>query len=332
MLFLCGMTLVPTAIVGLIALILMQKVLRRTICRDHEIGEITTLTVYPPKYSLLTTAKLMTAYERPVDDVMAAWLLDLAVRRYLRICQRSEAHAGRVAGYELEILQTIDKLHEEEREVLTGIFDRQELPVGERLPLELLRNKAGCRKHFSSDQSKMEIMMRGQLGLTEQRPEHRRLFGWYMWVLGVLGLLTLSLPLVVAATQAWYERRRYSLSDKGLALRRHMLELQRAIASPGDAWAAMLVEAEKQPENPDDPGRVVEVSERLLPYAVLYGTAPTEAWASMLENCYIRLQRPPEWFSKDAFVSPGGFVAAMLDFPWTIRAHMAVPGTRWAVS
>lgn len=321
-----GVMQVPMSIGALAALLMMKRSMRRTIYRDHELGQVKELVASPPEYSFLTTTRLLTLYDVPRASVMPAWLLDLAVRGYIRLYQRVELTNEPRPVYEIEVRRPLDDLYPEEREVLAGMFGRDVPPPGERLPVSFLRYNGGYNKHFLTDQAKLEVVMRGQYGLTERRPEHWRLFTRYMVVFGVLGVLTLSIPLAVAAAQAWYDRRRYSLSNKGLALRRQLSGVRRAVESPRDAMALILADI-TAPDDTEAVEQALAASERLLPYAVLFDQTP--AWANMLSNCYLQLRRPPAWFSKNANFSAQDFQAVMADFPYTTWCYMTNHWSIW---
>jgi uncharacterized membrane protein YgcG len=88
------------------------------------------------------------------------------------------------------------------------------------------------------------------------------------------------------------------LTDEGLALRRYLLGLKMYISVAEEERLKMLQSpegAEKSGVNANDPGQMVKLYERVLPYAILFGQE--KEWNQRLGQLYESAHTTPDWYS-----------------------------------
>jgi len=114
--------------------------------------------------------------------------------------------------------------------------------------------------------------------------------GWVPVVLMVVAFL--------AAVAAWVVVSRHPLEEKGVALRDHLAGLRRYIQVAEADRIRFLQSpegAERARIDASDPAQVVELNERLLPYAVLFGQE--KRWLAELGRHYEQRGATPDWYA-----------------------------------
>lgn len=251
----------------------------------------------PPKNaSVMVASKVLTA----PTAVFSAQLIDLAVRHFISIIQTKEKSLWRQADYDIVVASNLASLRDEEKELLRDMFGK-EPKIGDRVKLSGLRNNAGYSMRTLDNDKKLKQLIEGNYAIREKSPQASRLF--YRWAIALLivGVLTLSIPFGLAALVLWlYGFFLRPLTDKGLAIRRYVLGLDKYIkASEVDRLKFLQGPDTAQKVgyivDPDDPGELVKLYERVLPYAILFGRE--SEWAQRLGDVYDRTHTAPDWYT-----------------------------------
>lgn len=280
--------------------------------RRRELGTIVAEYLPPRDASVTTSAAIIYT---PGVNVFAAQLVDFAVRRYLNIYETGVKSSWGQMKYDIEIIKDPGDLRDEERELLSDMFDH--LPtVGERLALDDLRYNIAFSTSMSDNVTNLNGLIRGRYGLRDKGDNRRTWFKRAALILLVVGvivppLLIASLTAVVCAFTLW------PLTDKGLALSRYLKGLKLYIKVAEAERLRMLQSpegAEKVgPINPDDSSQLVKLYEQLLPYAILFGQE--YQWNNQLGRYYESLQTRPDWYvGQGAAFNAGLLSSAMNSF------------------
>jgi hypothetical protein cdivTM7_00659 len=283
----------------------------------RSIGRRRELEPIPPEYlpprgtSVTTSAKLVQPFHMVKGSVMAAQMIDLAVRHYIQVIEVKPRTTWRTAEYEVKVIQAPGKLLAEEQEMLRNIFGS--LPrVGKRLNLKTLRNNApyAARVRYSAKQMKGRLI--DDYGLQVREPQHTRRFRRYAIIISIFAVLLLSPVLLVLAGMVFYLSFGKVLTDKGLALRRHLAGLKRYIGVAEVERLQMLQSpegAEKVKVDAADEKQLVKLYERVLPYAVLFGQE--KEWSAQLGKYYEQVGEQPDWYSGQGAFNAAAFSAGM---------------------
>lgn len=283
--------------------------------RTSELGTIIAEYVPPRDESVVMSANLLGS-----PKLFAATLIDLAVRHYLKVYELRAPSTWLSGRYAIEISKEVGDLRPEELEILSDMFGH--IPqVGERLDLAALRtNMASFR--FADNQQKFQRLTRDMYGLRMKDEAQRR---WFkrtaLWLLIVgFAIPTLWIAAVVSLICAYTL---WPLTDKGLALSRYLLGLKLYITVAETDRLRMLQSpagAEKVgPVNPDDPGQMVKLYERVLPYAVLFGEE--KQWNRQLGRYYESLRTSPEWYvGQSAVFNAAALSSALSSFSTAVSS------------
>jgi uncharacterized membrane protein YgcG len=233
-------------------------------------------------------------------SVFAAQLIDLAVRHYISIVETKAKSTWRSAEYDIVILRDLDELYEEEKEILTDMFTH--LPkAGERLSLTELKKDMSYSSRTLDNDKKLQALLNSTYGIFQKSPKDSKFF--YRWALALLivGLLTLSAGFGVAALFIWvYGITLRPLTDKGLLLRRYLLGLNKYIKASETERIKFLQGPDTAQKvgydvDPNNPGQIVKLYERTLPYAIMYGRE--KEWGKRLGDFYQQTQTSPDWYT-----------------------------------
>ena len=261
--------------------------------------------------SVTTSAKLVQPFHMVKGSVMAAQMIDLAVRHYIQVIEVKPRTTWRTAEYEVKVIQAPGKLLAEEQEMLRNIFGSSP-KVGKRLNLKTLRNNAryAARVRYSAKQMKGRLI--DDYGLQAREPQHTRRFRRYAIIVSIFAVLLLSPVLLVLAGMVFYLSFGKVLTDKGLALRRHLAGLKRYIGVAEVERLQMLQSpegAEKVKVDAADEKQLVKLYERVLPYAVLFGQE--KEWSAQLGKYYEQVGEQPDWYSGQGVFNAAVFSAGM---------------------
>jgi uncharacterized membrane protein YgcG len=276
---------------------LITKFIRLT-NRDKEMGTIVP-EYLPPKDSSVTVAAQI-AKQRSMS-VMSAQLIDLAVRHYIKLYQVKEKTLFSPPEYEIEVIKDPSDLLWEEKELLSDSFGS--LPaIGQRLNLKTLRNNMSFYKNTLNNDSDLTKLIRGEYGLRELNVGAKQTFRRTALIIGVLSIILLSPALAIVALIVFsLSFVVWSLTDKGLALRRYLEGLKMYIATAEAERLKML----QSPEGAEkvasvtngatDQTQLIKLYERVLPYAVLFGQE--KEWNKQLGVYYEQTNTQPYWYS-----------------------------------
>ncbi len=227
-----------------------------------------------------------------------AQLLDLAVRHYIKIYEVKKSSLFSGAQYEIEIIKDLQELKAEEIEIIQDMFDSPSIPKpGQRLNLKNLQNNIKYMTRTRDDDKNLETLAREKYGLCEQNPEVQRIMrGWLKRVI-VLAVLLLSPMFLVMSIILAFASRGWSLTDKGLSLRRYLKGLKMYIGVAEAERLNILQSpegAEKIVVDVNDGKQLVKLYERVLPYAVLFGQEKN--WSKQMGKYYEQVGEAPDWY------------------------------------
>jgi len=301
----------PVAVILIIAFSVSYS--RRTY-RSKETNPLVAEYIPPKKASLIVSSKVAAVVPQ---YVFSAQLIDLAVRHFISIIETKPRSTWKSPEYDLVITSDLEPLFEEEKEILRDMFDK--LPaIGERLALKSLKNNTGYGTRILDNDKKLKLLIEGQYALREKVPKTSRLF--YRWAIatGIFAVLTLSPALffatVVIAVLGFIIR---PLTDKGLALRRYVLGLNKYIKASETERLAFLQGPDTAQKvgydvDPNNPGQLVKLYERVLPYAILFGQE--KKWAKQLGDFYGQSQTTPDWYTGTSAFNAAAFASTMSSF------------------
>ena len=170
----------------------------------------------------------------------------------------------------------------------------------------------------TDNDKKLKALIEGEYALREKSPKVSGYF--YKWAIFMLiaGILTLSpVLLIFAGIVALQGGAIRPLTDKGLELRRYVLGLDKYIKA-AEAERLKFLQgpetAQKIGESVDvnNPGQLVKLYERVLPYAILFGRE--KEWAKRLGDFYATTQTNPDWYNGSGTFNAIVFASAVSNF------------------
>lgn len=307
---LMGMWLILQA--GLLAVVLPIVVWlgvqwNRVVNRSRELGTVVP-EYLPPKNTSVTVAAQIS--QGAARSVMAAQLIDLAVRHYIKIYQVKEKTLFGAAEYEIEIVKDPSDLVWEEKELLSDSFGT--LPsVGQRLNLKTLKNSTEFYKRTRNNDKDLNKLIRGDYGLRAENKAAKKSWQKIAAILGIAAVVLLSPSLAVIALIVFgCSFALWALTDKGLTLRRYLLGLKQYI-SVAEAERLKMLQSPEGAEkvasvaSGTDQKQLIKLYERVLPYAILFGQE--KQWNKQLGSYYEHAGSQPDWYTG----SSGVYNAAM---------------------
>lgn len=302
-----------SSILAVAALIALSVMYYRRKDRTKELHTIVTEYIPPKNASVLVSSQVIT----PLGSAFSAQLIDLAVRHFIEIIETKEKAFWTGAEYDIKIITDVSKLPDEEKEILSDMFGHVPA-LDERLPLKSLRNDTKYYMRTSDNDKKLTALIEGSYAIREKSVSTSKFFYRWSIVLLVFGVLTLSpITLIIAgivAVQGYVIR---PLTDKGLELRRYLEGLKKYIKAAEVDRIKFLQgpdTAQKIGESVDvkNPGQLVKLYERVLPYAILFGLE--KDWSKRLGEYYESAQTSPDWYSGNAVFNAVVFSSAMNSF------------------
>lgn len=296
-------------IIGIIAAV---KYYRRS-NRASEIHTLVTEFTPPRDTSVIVASQVAgVAY-----GVFTAQLIDLAVRHYISIIETREKSTWKAAEYDIVITKDLAPLLAEEKEIIVDMFDH--LPqVGERLALSTLTSNMSYHHRTLDNDKKIKTLVDTTYGLRQKSVEASKPFYRWAIVLVVFAVITLSLPLaIVAGIVALMGYTLNPLTEKGLTLRKYVLGLDKYIKASETERLAFLQGPETAQKvgytvDPNNPGHIVKLYERVLPYAILFGRE--KEWSKRLGEFYQQSSTSPDWYTGTSAFNAVVFASAMSSF------------------
>lgn len=291
--------------------------------RKSEMGTIVAEYLPPKGYSVQISAKIL---GRNSSVTMTAQLIDLAVRHYIRIVEKSSKKRFGSAEYIIRIERSIDDLLEEERWIIEDMAGHK-VSIGEEIDLSSLKNNVRYSSARSSKVAKLDNLIRGKYDLKHIDPSLKHsVKNLALWGLAV-GFLLLSIPIILfAISMLIVSMFCYALTDKGLDLLRYLYGLKlyidvaeidrlKMLQSPDGAEKVGEIIDGKQSE------QIIKLYERVLPYAVLFGQE--KQWNKELGKYYESVGTEPDWYSGQGAFSAVMFMSAMNGFSSANNSYMS---------
>lgn len=298
---------------ALFAIVWMSVVRNRLMKRAR--GRSTIIPEYlPPKDTSVTVSAFVL---KRSTAAMTAQILDLAVRHFVKIYQTKEKSFMRLAEYELEIVKDVSSLSEEEHRLLESLYGSKKPSVGSRFSMKKLQGDYSIGKHLNKDRESLKNRVRNVYNLYEKATIEAKGFQRAAAVMLVLGILTFSPLLVIAAIVGFvYAYTAWPLTEKGAELRDYLLGLKLYIDVAESDRVAMLQSPEGAEKvgvvDKDNPGQLVKLYERVLPYAVLFGVE--KEWLKQLGAYYDTTNSQPDWYAGNSAFNAVVFASALGSF------------------
>ena len=311
-----GISIFVTGVIAFIVFVLMTVLYYRKKNRTKELHTIVVQYIPPRNTSVTVASQVVTTS----GSTFAAQLIDFAVRHFIAIIETKPKGTWSLAEYDISVLKDPAGLLEEEREILSDMFGV--VPkVGDRMSLTTLRSDMAYHKRLIDNSSKLKKLIEGPYALRAKLPATSKFFYRWAIVLGIVGVVTFSIPLlIVAAIVGSYGFVIRPLTDTGLEIRRYLLGLSRYIKAAETERLAFFQApdtAQKIGEQVDvnNPGQILKLYERVLPYAILFGYE--KQWTKQLEQFYQAGQSSPDWYVGSNGFHAGLFVGAIANFSTT---------------
>ena len=267
----------------------------------------------PANYSVTASARVASLRR----SVVTAQMLDLAVRHYVKIYEVSPKKTFKPAEYEIEIVKSVEQLKWEELELLKDMFG--EIPVvGQKMNLKKLQNNERYFNSIQNNDTDLDNLIRGEYGLLYENTKLKSAAQKTAKALLIVGLLTLSPVLLIAAAIAWgLSFVSWTLTDEGLSLVQYLNGLKMYIGVAETERIKLLQSPEGASKvasvaDGTDGAQLIKLYERVLPYAVLFGQE--KQWNKQLGSYYEVAETQPDWYSGHAAFSAIAFSSAMSDF------------------
>lgn len=299
--------------VALVLITVFSILYHRKHNRASELQPVPAQYIPPKDASVIVSAQVVgrTVY------AFSAQLIDLAVRRYISIVETKEKSVWRVAEYDIVITADPVQLRSEEQEILSDMFGH--LPkVGERLALASLKDNMTYRMRTLDNNVKLKALLQDTYKLRQKVPGVSKFF--YRWALAltILAIIMLSPPLLFATFFLWICGALIRpLTDDGLRLRRYVLGLDTYIKASETERLKFLQgpdTAEKIGYQVDtsNPGELVKLYERTLPYAILFNRE--KQWSQQLGGYYQQANTSPDWYAGTTAFNAAVFASTVSSF------------------
>lgn len=300
------MAMVQAATVGIAmaAIAWISLKFSRLTSRNKEIGPVPAEFI-PPKDLSVTAASGLISTK---GNAMAAQLVDLAVRGYIKMYQTKTKGFLRQNEYEIVIVKSPSDLKQEEVELLSDMYGNVPAP-NDRLEMKSLQNNYTFTNRLSNNDTKLDLLMKSEYGLKEDAAELKSWLRRAALILVALGVFTLSIPFMFTALVVFIMSLGVMrVTDRGLDQKRYLTGLKEYIGMAEAERLQMLQSpqgAEKVgPINMSDGKQMIKLYERNLPYAILFGQE--KEWSKELGRYYEQLSTTPDWY-----VGQGVFNAMM---------------------
>ena len=267
----------------------------------------------PNEASVLASAKML----GNVTCDMAAQIIDLAVRHYLKIYQTKDKTLFKPAEYELEIAKDTSDLRTEELRLLSDLFGGS-MAIGSRFEMKKLQSNSSMSQKLTASRKALRKDVRGKYELFERAEKEARDFKLVGIIAIALGVVTLSPLIIIAAIIAFSIA--YTLwprTEKGVTLRDYLLGLKEYITVAEEDRIKMLQSPEGAEKvgvkvDKNDTKQLVTLYERVLPYAVLFNVE--KEWAKQLGAYYETSSSQPDWYVGNTAFNAVVFSSALSSF------------------
>jgi uncharacterized membrane protein YgcG len=299
--------------IAIVLLVILSVQLGRRTYRKREENPIVAEYIPPKDASVMVSSQVIGA----VTSTFTAQLIDLAVRHYIAIVETRPKSTWRAAQYDIVVQKNISELRSEEQEIITDMFGHVPV-INERLSLTKLMKDTKYSMRTLDNDKKLKVLLDTTYGIREKSPKVSKYFYKWAITLLILGIVTLSIPLLfVALFAVTYGAVIRPLTDKGLELRRYVLGLQRYIRASETERLAFLQGPDTAQKvgydvDPSNPGQMVKLYERVLPYAILLGAE--KEWSKRLGDYYQQTQASPDWYTGTTAFNAAVFTSTLHNF------------------
>lgn len=280
----------------------------------------------PPKdISVLESSGVLK--QRFVPASISAQILDLAVRHYFKIYEKTEKKVLKdKTSYSIELIKAPTGLHSEEKEVIDILFG-PEPKVGEQIDLGDLSRKLYKKAVDLGKTIDSRLAAEGYFTRPPQQIfQSHLIWGIALCVIGfvfppyTLGLLLCGI--VVMATARLMPAR----TEKGVEVRDYLYGL-RDYMKLAEAERIKVLQSPRgeltEKIDVSDNKQLIKLYERLLPYAMLFGIE--REWAKEFADMYRDNQ--PDWYSGSAAFNAIYFAGALHTFSTVSAATFAPPSS-----
>jgi len=257
---------------------------RHVAYRKKDIGTIIPQYVPPKEVSVSVGALLV---DKP-NSMVAAQIIDLAIKGYLKIYQTKESSIFSSANFQLEIVKDVSKLRSEEKQLLYDLFESTD--IGTKLDTSSLKTDTLLYNRLKQSKKRLKLLLETPYGLIGKNSDGSKKMRLITFVALVLLIFTLSpLIFVIFIASLLVGAFIKPLTEKGLEIARYIdgLELYITVA---EADRIKMLQgpdtAEKIGTKLDtgDHAQLVKLYEKTLPYAIIFGLE--KQWSKQLEVYY----------------------------------------------
>lgn len=301
---------------------------------------------HPPQYlapkdlSMLGAIKI---FGKAKGAAFTAVLIDLAVRRKVKIIEKQKGGILRGRKYAVEIVE-LDGVFEDEKNMLAYMNGGKAVEAGMEIDLaQRVFTGAKTLKEMPLATGR-ELYRAGYTTVAKSKAGGVMVLAWVMCA----GLIVAGMMLSIIDSGVYYqegewvvimaifvmvgatvglralgakEERYKDLARKGFEMRAYLIGLYEYIK---------LAEAERMrilqsPEGVEKAGEVVRLYERLLPYAVIFGVE--KEWAKVLERYYADGASSPSWYVGVSAFNAASFSASMGSFSSSMSSTYSSAGS-----
>ncbi len=289
-------------------------------------GRGTIIAEYTPPKDVSVIASSVILRESFEPKAISAQIIDLAVRRYLKIYEtKIKKFLHDQTTYEVELVRAPDGLRTEETAVLNLLFEGG-LTVGKRVSLESLKNKLHEGAATIGDDVSTRLTSTGYFLFKPSKAK----FPFYLAGsgLGILGFFMLPYSVGVIAAGAILliaAQVMPARTAKGVLLREYLLGLKLYMQlAEADRIKVLQSPHGKLTEKIDttDNTALVKLYEKLLPFAMLFGIE--KDWAKEFAALY---QHDPGWYSGTSSFNAGYFAGSIAGFSTASAASFTAPSS-----
>ena len=175
-----------------------------------------------------------------------------------------------------------------------------------------MQNNLSYTRRTFDDESNLSNLMEGKYDLREYNQTHGDTFKKRSKILLIIGIILLSPIILFASAVSFGMSKKKVLTDKGLALRRYLAGLKMYIEVAETERLKMLQSpegADKVKVDTNDEKQLVKLYERVLPYAVLFGSE--KEWTKQLGRYYEQVGSNPDWYYGQGVFNAAAFASGM---------------------
>ncbi len=271
----------------------------RSKVRKSQIGPVAPQYLPPENYSVTVSAKVFGS-AKASSNSGPAQMIDLAIRRYIKLYEVREKSFWRKAQYEIEIVNSTRSLKPEEVEILNDMFGVVHPPVGSRLNMGRLRWSNRYQNSLADNSTRLDKLVQGKYGLYERDDDFKsrlRLIALILVFVGLVlwPLLFAALMVFIISFVAW------APTEKAVKLKRYLegLKMYIGLAEKDRLEFSQSVENAQRIKDftkEKNQGKAqIRLYERTLPYAILFGQE--KSWSKELAKYYEQSNDQPGWYS-----------------------------------